>query len=101
MALNNLAHLYKSQGRNAEAEPLYKRSLAIYEKALGSDHPGVAITLYDLALVYRTQGRYAEAEPHLKRALAIMEKALGPEHPDFATDLNNLGGALPGPGQTW
>ena len=33
--LNNLALLYEAQGRNAEAEPLYKRALAIYEKALG------------------------------------------------------------------
>ena len=31
--LNNLAFLYRAQGRYAEAEPLYKRSLAIKEKA--------------------------------------------------------------------
>ena len=40
-ALNNLAVLYE-QGRYADAEPLYKRALAIYEKALGPDHPDVA-----------------------------------------------------------
>jgi tetratricopeptide (TPR) repeat protein len=33
--LNNLAELYRKQGRYAAAEPLYKRSLAIHEKALG------------------------------------------------------------------
>ena len=33
--LNNLALLYQTQGRYAEAEPLHKRSLAIQEKALG------------------------------------------------------------------
>ena len=31
--LNNLAVLYKAQGRYAEAEPLYQRSLAIDENA--------------------------------------------------------------------
>ena len=31
--------LYESQGRYAEAEPLYKRALAIREKALGPEHP--------------------------------------------------------------
>ena len=36
------AELYRAQGRYAEAEPLYKRSLAIREKALGPDHPDVA-----------------------------------------------------------
>ena len=41
-SLNNLAELYRAQGRNAEAEPLHKRSLAIREKALGPNHPNVA-----------------------------------------------------------
>ncbi len=89
-ALNNLALLYKQQGRYAEAEPLHKRSLAIREKALGPDHPDVAGSLNNLAALYDDQGRYAEAEPLLKRALAIYEKALGPDHPDVALSLNNL-----------
>ena len=42
-SLNNLAELYRTQGDYAKAEPLYKRSLAIREKALGPDHPDVAI----------------------------------------------------------
>jgi tetratricopeptide (TPR) repeat protein len=41
-SLNNLAELYRAQGQYAQAEPLYKRSLAIVEKALGPDHPNVA-----------------------------------------------------------
>ena len=36
--LNNLAALYQRQQRYAEAEPLFKRSLAIREKTLG---PGI------------------------------------------------------------
>ena len=40
--LNNLAALYYAQGQYAQAEPLYKRALAIWEKALGPDHPYVA-----------------------------------------------------------
>lgn len=35
-ALTNLAIVYQSQGKYAEAEGLYKRALAIREKALGS-----------------------------------------------------------------
>ena len=41
-----------AQGRYADAEPLYKRALAIYEKALGPDHPYVATTLNNLAVLY-------------------------------------------------
>ena len=40
--LNNLAIVYGHQGKYADAEALYKRALAIEEKALGKDHPDVA-----------------------------------------------------------
>ena len=59
------------------AEPLYKRALAIYEKALGPDHPSVAESLNSLAGFYHAQGSYAEAETLYRRALAIFEKGLG------------------------
>jgi hypothetical protein len=45
--------------RYADAEPLYKRSLAINERALGPDHPDVALSLNNLAQLYQAQGRYA------------------------------------------
>ena len=32
------------QGRYDEAEPLYERALAIYEKVLGEEHPYTATT---------------------------------------------------------
>ena len=35
LGLNNLASLYQDQGKYSKAEPLFIRSLAIYEKALG------------------------------------------------------------------
>ena len=72
-------------GRYAEAEPLYRRSLAIWEKQLGRDHPDVATSLNNLADLYQAMGRYAEAEPLYRRSLAIREKQLGRDHPDVAT----------------
>ena len=54
-----------AQGKYAEAEPLFKRALAIREKALGKDHPDVATSLNNLALLYDSQGKYAEAEPFM------------------------------------
>jgi len=69
---------------------LYKRSLAIKQKALGPDHPDVATVQGNLAMLYQAQGQYAPAELLQKRALAIFEKALGPEHPAVATSLGNL-----------
>ena len=42
LSLNNLAELYHTQGKYAEAEPLSKRALVIYEQALGPEHPDTA-----------------------------------------------------------
>jgi tetratricopeptide (TPR) repeat protein len=73
--------VYKAQGRYAEAEPLYKRGVAIFEKSLGAHHPSVASAMDNLASVYKDEARYAEAESLYKQALAIREKALPPDHP--------------------
>ena len=60
-----------AQGQYAHAEPLYKRSLAITEKALGPDHPNVATSLENMAELYRKTGREKAAEALAKRAAAI------------------------------
>ena len=78
-SLNNLAVLHHAQGRYAEAEPLYKRSLAIYEKALGPEHLDVATSLENYANLLRTTGRSAEAAEMETRAKAIRAKAAGVE----------------------
>ena len=86
--------LYRRQGRYADAEPLYKRTLSILEKALGPDHPDVATALSNLAELYQDQGRYADAEPLFKRSLSIHEKALGPDHPDVGRRAQQPGLAV-------
>ncbi len=88
-SLNDLAGLHRDAGNYAEAQPLFKRALAIRESALGPDHPDVAASLNNLASLYYAQGDYAEAEQLYERSLAIVESALGPDHPDVATVLEN------------
>src|SRR5215831_15374365 len=69
--LNNKASELIGAGKYVEALPLAQRALAIAEKALGLDHPAVAVELNLLAMLYVQLGRYADAEPLYKRALAI------------------------------
>ena len=85
-----IAELYYQQGRYAEAEPLYVRSLSIREQQLGRDHPLVATSLNNLAALYNSRGRYTEAEPLYVRSLLIREQQLGRDHPLVAISLNNL-----------
>jgi tetratricopeptide (TPR) repeat protein len=80
-ALNKrLVELYQA-GKFSEAMPLAQRALAIWEKALGPDHPDVATSLNNLAKIYRRQGRYTDAEPLNRRALAISRKRSVPTIP--------------------
>ncbi len=88
--LNQAAGYLHQYGRWAEIEPFVQRALTIWERALGPDHPVVAINLNNLAALYREQGRGAEAEPLYQRALAIEEYTLGHDHPHVAASLNNL-----------
>lgn len=39
LSLNNLASLLRKMDKNAQAEELYKKALAIREDALGANHP--------------------------------------------------------------
>jgi CHAT domain-containing protein len=55
---------------------LYQRSLAICEKALGSEHPDVAKSLNNLASFDAAQGRYGLALSKMLRAQAIEEKMI-------------------------
>jgi tetratricopeptide (TPR) repeat protein len=67
----NLALLYHTQGKYAQAEPLFRRSLATLTKALGPDHPNVATYLENYASLPRKIGRNAEAAKMEARAQAI------------------------------
>jgi len=70
-SLNNLALMYHTQGDYAKAKPLYKRSLAIWERALGPEHPNLADSLEDYGVLLKATGRAAEAQTLLDRAAAI------------------------------
>lgn len=90
-SLNKLANLYKEQGRYGEAEPLYLRSLAIYEQHLGIVPSRVATILNNLAELYRSMGRYEEAEPLYLQSIAIYQQNLENIRP-YSVGLNNLAG---------
>ena len=74
--LNNLAELYRVQGKYTEAEPLYKRALAMCEKALGPGHPLEAIVLRNMAECYKKTGKKNEAKKLEERAKIIETKNL-------------------------
>jgi len=89
--LEDRAQTLYTQGRYAEAEPLYQRSLALKENMLGASHPDVATSLNQLGLLYRAQGRSAEAESCYQKSLGIRTQVFGESSPEVAAVHNNLG----------
>jgi len=85
-----LGAIYRSTGRNAEAEALFKDALSIRQAAFGAEHPLFAQSLTSLGFLYSATGKYADAETCLKKALDIRQKSLAPEHQDTATNLGAL-----------
>jgi hypothetical protein len=63
----------------AAAQPLIERTLAIRERALGTDHPDTAEALNNLGAIHRMLGDNDAARCPYERALAIRERALGPD----------------------
>ncbi|MGK7905282.1 MAG: tetratricopeptide repeat protein [Hormoscilla sp.] len=87
---NQLALIYRYQGRFPEAEQLYLDALQIAKKMFGNEDTQVAGILNNLAVVYRHQGRFAEAKTLCEEALRMSIRLLGPAHSDVARSLNNL-----------
>ena len=61
MTLNNLAVVYKAQGKLGQAELLYQRALAIFEQVLEPHHPKIVTCRANYASLLRQMHREAEA----------------------------------------
>ena len=78
--------------RLANAEPLYRRALAIDEKIFGLEHPDVARDLNNLALLLYLSNRIEEAEPLYRRMLNILfqfASTTGHQHPHLQDAIND------------
>ena len=92
--LNNLAVCYKYMARYLDAGPLYQRALSITERALGPDHPDVAIIYHNLGGLEHAARNWSRGEPFARKSVRIRTRALGPHHPDVAADLTALAALL-------
>ncbi len=83
------AYLSLRAGELRQAESLYRQTLEVYERVLGTG--GNVGTLYhSLALVRYRAGDYEQAIPAVRRSLAIQEEARGAGHVSVAATLTSL-----------
>ena len=56
------ATFIRNQGKDSEAEKLYRRALDGYTKALGSDHVSALSIINNLGNLYKNQSKHSEVE---------------------------------------
>ena len=76
--MNNLAVLFKSQGKYEAAEPLYIETLRLRKKVLGAEHPETLSSMNNLAVLFKSQGKYEAAEPLYIEMLRLRKKVEQP-----------------------
>ena len=97
--LDRLARATLQQGDADAARPLYERSLALREKALGPTHHDVGESLAGLAECARRQGRTKEAEALFERSLALSRRPDGGYYPQAVQTLDGYAALLHATGQ--
>lgn len=74
--LNQAGRFLYTQGRYAEAEPLYVRALAIYEQRLGRTHPHTLTVAANYAFCLLKIGKTAGLEDLFRRFPELREQVL-------------------------
>jgi tetratricopeptide (TPR) repeat protein len=90
--LHESASSHLRLGKFKEARSRYERALVVRERALGPEHPDVALTLDGLGVVLIHGNDPAGAEKLLRRSIAISERAEAQEI-ELGLALGHLGEA--------
>ena len=84
----SLASVHSAMGERAKARELETRALAMRERALGPDHPSVAMSLLGAARGQVADGDNGAALRLLERALAIYELRDGTQDGELEADYD-------------
>lgn len=73
--------LYRTQDRLDEAEQMFMRALAGYEKALGPEHTSTLDTVYNLGDLYRAQGQAGRGRANVYACSKSKDKIMSSSSP--------------------
>lgn len=99
LAIFNLAGCYKEEGRYAESEPLYIKSLPVLAEAFGQSSVQYTRCFYTLASLYIDMARYNDAEGMIAAAVNFYKEILGNESPDYLGALGSIAIVYQGQGK--
>ncbi|MCC7255716.1 MAG: serine/threonine protein kinase [Dokdonella sp.] len=89
-AMNSLAYILEERHRSEDAEVLYRRIIAIQNRA-GSQHPSAFAPRNNLAMLLMNAGKLAAAEKEFSSLVDDARAAVGPEHLMTAIFRSNHG----------
>jgi len=87
--VHNMALVLQNQGKNKEAERMFRRAIEETEKALGKEHPNTLESVDCLAYFYHKRKRYDTASELYQRACDGYKRTIGPEHPTTIACCNH------------
>jgi tetratricopeptide (TPR) repeat protein len=93
-AHQDLADYYSAEGRYAEAEKVYQKTLELKEDMLGRANPAIIPAVDDVARVSFAQMKYEQAADLIARELRIMEREYGDNDPKLAPSLEQVARVL-------
>jgi len=97
--LNAQGETLLTQGKYAQAQPLFEKALDILRRLLTDEHPYTATSYNNLATNLFGQGKYAQAQPLHEKALEIYRRLLTDEHPYTASGYNGVAANLSAQGK--
>ena len=86
----HLASIYFIRGDYQDAEPAYRRQLALYEQVYRPDSPMILPALEQLGTLFQVQKRLPAAHETFARAVAISTASFGENSSDSERSLTNL-----------
>jgi tetratricopeptide (TPR) repeat protein len=89
-AQEDLADYYSADGRYADAERVYQKTLELKEDMLGRANPAIIPAVDDVARVSFAQMKYDQAAELIARELRIMEREYGEEDPKLVPSLEQV-----------
>ena len=91
LAYSNVGEAHRSFGKPERALPLFRKARAIYERALGPEHPRVAALLSQEGLILMQDGKLALAEQAMVKAVKLLRKVCPGCLVELSVAENNLG----------
>jgi hypothetical protein len=98
-AESNLACSLVHQGKDAEAEPMFRRLHEVRMRVHGAEHPDTLTVAGNLAMTLSNQGKYTDAERIEREVLGAKKRVLGAEHPETLASASNLAASLANQGK--